>query len=343
MRSKFSAQSRNLRAIRGFTLIELLVVIAIIAILVGLLLPAVQKVREAAARTKCQNNMKQLGLALHNYHDVNQSFPACPIMDGSAIKFPGVGWHVLILPYIEQASLYATMSSSLSQSAYITPQTATPNTSAAMDAIPQYLCPSQTTIHSGSNDGSSTSAPPYTTHYFGNAGPKGTNPATGLAYNVNVPTSTQGGFSADGILPAAATVYTGTGLPPYAYTGGTLTFPGGVRMSDITDGTSNTFMVFEASWDISGFRSWTRGFQWNNDGLCSKNVSNVIGVPGSTVATKGATPNFNETSMGSMHTGGLNIVMGDGSVHFFSSSTDLTGVLLPLASRAGNEVVTESY
>jgi prepilin-type processing-associated H-X9-DG protein len=120
-------------------LIELLVVIAIIAILIGLLLPAVQKVREAAARMQCSNNLKQLGLAIHNYHDSTASFPFEANAGGSAAT-PNVGWPVLILPYIEQNNIYAQLG--------VTPAGIVTNPGAAAP-IKTFICPSRRSTSNG--------------------------------------------------------------------------------------------------------------------------------------------------------------------------------------------------
>lgn len=109
------AASRRSAMRRGFTLIELLVVIAIIAVLIALLLPAVQQAREAARRTQCKNNLKQIGLALHNYHDAHDCFPPGQIRgwNGSFDSGNGFAWGALILPFMDQANLYNLLNPSI--------------------------------------------------------------------------------------------------------------------------------------------------------------------------------------------------------------------------------------
>jgi len=297
---------------RAFTLIELLVVIAIIAILIGLLLPAVQKVREAAARMSCQNNLKQIGLALHNYLDVYQSFPA----SGNGTP----GWSAQILPFIEQTALYAKVD-------FTTSGYGTTNKLLGAYRIPAYICPSATSDKSSSTiDSPSSGVMAYTSHYVGNAGPKGTNPTTKTAYGVSTSGAAQGGLACDGVLPYTPSVVTSAPARPM-----------GVTIGSVTDGTSNTLMVVEASWrglDANSYRAWQRGIAWNNDSTCSKNVASGMMVQKYT--TSGT---YNDISMGSNHTGGCNVAMADGSVRFLTASTDLNTVLLPLASRNGGEVI----
>src|SRR5579859_7366481 len=128
---------------RAFTLIELLVVIAIIAMLIGLLLPAVQKVRESAARVQCLNNLKQIGLALHGYHDVHQGMPpgysaTTPYSDGTTDTAPGWGWGAFILPHLEQDNLYRQLNLTL-------PVEKSP---AIQTMLKVFLCPSDPTATS---------------------------------------------------------------------------------------------------------------------------------------------------------------------------------------------------
>jgi len=137
-----------LKGRRGFTLIELLVVIAIIAILIGLLLPAVQKVREAAARIKCENNLKQIGLAMHNYQDTNGALPAGWVTSspaGAIAPSPGWAWSYLILPQIEQDNLFTIIKNDGAD--IVTPNgawAATANGGVLQTPVKIYRCPSDT-------------------------------------------------------------------------------------------------------------------------------------------------------------------------------------------------------
>jgi prepilin-type N-terminal cleavage/methylation domain-containing protein/prepilin-type processing-associated H-X9-DG protein len=317
------AASRRPRA--AFTLIELLVVIAIIAILIGLLLPAVQKVREAAARMKCSNNLKQFGIALHAYHDVNGTFPP-----GAPVDVTSLGWNSFTLPYIEQDNVWKLMSPTAG--AYSGGETGVNRRNGA-HRVATFLCPSYAEERSNSAiDDTPVNQLAYTIHYVGNMGPKGTNPTTGAAYAWSN-CGSQGGLAVEGMLPYHTAVWSCSSRP---------TKTSGVTMTGISDGTSNTLMVFEAAWtgmerSPGSLRSWVRGCHWGDDCTAMKNVTNAM----RTVKYNGG-GNWNDISMGSNHTGGCNAAFGDGSVRFLRESVDLNRVLKPMSSRAGGEVISEN-
>ena len=292
----------------GFTLVELLVVITIIGILISLLLPAVQAAREAARRMQCSNNLKQLALGLHVYHEASGSFPPAGFYTGSTLA-----WNTAILPYIEQGNLYDQLD-------HAGPYTSEANRRVALHRVAVFLCPSFATdrsvLHSKFGqtadriDGQDT----YTAHYQGILGPVGTNPATGKDYPLlNV--GQHGGFA----------------------TGGTMLHDRGVSIAEIRDGTSNTYLLGELSWDGSGvYRSWVRGTNVNEShrpSASAKNVKYALGLFGYEVFSF----LFNDASFGSMHPGGAHFAHADGSVHFVSESINI-GVYKAMASRAGGEV-----
>jgi prepilin-type N-terminal cleavage/methylation domain-containing protein/prepilin-type processing-associated H-X9-DG protein len=293
---------------RGFTLVELLVVIAIIGILIALLLPAVQAAREAARRSQCTNNLKQLSLALHNYHDTCKSFPS------GGHQETQLSWHVSILPQIEQGALYDLFE--FTTGSY----TQANKVVHARNRIDAFLCPSGV-IFMAQDSGHTDK---YTTHYYGNMGPKGINPVTGNPYTGNMstlpggscPEGSHGGLSNQGVLRTNQNRL----------------------FRDISDGTSNTFLLGERSWKEknapSGFeryRAWARGATGTSGGcwICgAKNVAHPLNTH--------VTNKFNDIPFGSDHPGGCNFSKCDGSVTFVSETVDFN-VLLSTASRDGNE------
>jgi prepilin-type N-terminal cleavage/methylation domain-containing protein/prepilin-type processing-associated H-X9-DG protein len=306
---------------RGFTLVELLVVIAIIGILVALLLPAIQAAREAARRTQCVNNLKQIGIANHNYADSKKVFPpgiCVPIGTGSgeilptscpggtangcpphAIPGKWGSWLTWILPYMEEGSLFANLNLNDREYGYCTG----PNSYGAT-VIPAYVCPSDelttkvmvysTTYYFGMNS------------YFGNAGTK--------AWLVSQATF-------DGVL----------------------FYNSRVKFSAITDGTSHTMLAGERysadpTWKHSTPLTDYRGWAWTNYNSAQDNLGDTAWPINSTTAQINI--DARRTNFGSGHPGGANFVFCDGSVQFLTlASSGQLVTLQRLSMRDDGQVI----
>jgi prepilin-type N-terminal cleavage/methylation domain-containing protein/prepilin-type processing-associated H-X9-DG protein len=342
---------------RGFTLIELLVVIAIIGILIALLLPAVQQAREAARRTQCRNNLKQLGIALHNYHDAHRVFPPAYVGNFSAsgtingVSYPddngngpsGFGWGALLLPQLDQQPLYNKFNFSL---ACWDPA----NAAAAATKLPAFLCPSAT----GGEDGylvdkftSGTAAAPRDpqpfspairfshSHYVTNAG-------------IHQPWGRSPSYSQDLSIPEPIPA-NGNQL---AHMDGAFYRNSRIRIADVTDGTSGTIFIGEHSSILSN-KTWVGVVPYGatcptakfpsecNSGGCMVGAHSgpdthdhpqvIIHAPNN--------PFGHTDEMYAEHAGGANNLFGDGSVRFISEFID-GFVWVGMSTRNGGEVVS---
>jgi len=339
------------RARSGFTLIELLVVIAIIAILIGLLLPAVQKIREAANRMKCSNNLKQLGLGLHNYHDTNNFLPpgggndVAPFGTGTAVDQWGSSWKVFLLPFIEQDNLHRKWEFN-NNSGWLN---ANNKNLISTTTISVYRCPS-------------TPLPPF---------------ATTNGYVANEMVGTYTGIAgsvitrSDGTIPSPGpySVACCNGSGGLATDNGVL-YPGSMTtLAAVTDGLSNTWFVGEQGQhlrDVNGkpiTANFTRGFG-SSETIYGWSMGAAI-RPGASPASFGDGRQFNCTSvrwkinqlgpwtsadpaygvnndagtnfpLSSGHSGGVNVLNGDGSVRFVRDSISLD-IQSAMATKSGGE------
>jgi len=323
------SRRRFCRRAPGFTLVELLVVIAIIGILVALLLPAIQAAREAARRSQCSNNLKQLGLGLHNYHDTHGVFPPGVIANGlnAGTTYPtNMSWMPLLLPFIEQSALYEQLLP------YMVTRASSNFPSALMNSvIPPLMCPSD-------------SAAPKTGEVHGEGTPPDGSPPD---YN--------DGFSGNYLLcngsqwvtqnnnPASTAAAFGNNM------NGMFFYKSRIRMASVKDGTANTVMGAEIITlpELAGHRDW-RGRYYRAEHLSS--IFSTYEPPNTTSADWCRTcqaPALREAPCiantdrqylyaRSFHPGGVQAVLADASVRFVPNTID-TAVWQALGTREGAE------
>jgi prepilin-type N-terminal cleavage/methylation domain-containing protein/prepilin-type processing-associated H-X9-DG protein len=330
---------------RGFTLIELLVVIAIIAVLIGLLLPAVQKVREAAARASCQNNLKQLGLAYHMYEHAYGVFPPSSFVDLTPAATGGVpiahGWGVYILPYIEQGNLAGQYN--MNQT-YVSPA----NQAVIQHPIPIMICPSAP--HPGgltysASDSFNGTKFPFTAAVADYAPLSGIN--GGAAVFLNTLGATPPYATADNVVGA---IYpTIQGPPALLALVGVPASNGSRRIVAIGDGTSNTILLAEDAGRPQRYQmgkpnpnSSASGAGWGDRqaefGLDGANPADGSGTAPTTCAINCD----NDNEVYAFHTGGANILFCDGSVRFVRSGVNIV-TFGALITANGHEVIAGDY
>jgi prepilin-type N-terminal cleavage/methylation domain-containing protein/prepilin-type processing-associated H-X9-DG protein len=314
---------------QGFTLIELLVVIAIIAVLIGLLLPAVQKVRESAASAQCTNNLHQIGIALHSYHDNNGTFPpghyvVGPLGDGGNNCTYFANWAILILPYIEQDNLYKQYNNNVRNTAAV-------NQPVAQQYVSVYTCPSdinarmvmspETTVNGQT---AADNAKYMTGSYRGMAGVS----ATGF--------DQWAGYPSEVIVNLAR----GAGLRGLLHTDGPATGLNGERMVGIKDGTSNTLAVGERTTFTHVTRTtfWADSFNlYSTSGAFRQSAALLNDYDAcSRIASDVAQCKY---GWGSMHSGYINFLFVDGSVRKVQTTIDMN-IFVALATISGGETLT---
>lgn len=324
----------------GFTLIELLVVIAIIAVLIALLVPAVQKVRESAARAQCQNHLKQLGIATHNYQDQFKVLPIGYSSGGGSAG--GWTWAVLLLPYVEQSAAYTSWRNTATaknneKRREIWKYWLAPN-DAALNQVPVYYCPSRRT-------------PTWLADEYVPADPSDDPVFAGYAGNpANDKTKIRQGALGDYAGCAGNAFWNNNNTPPAGES-----YPEGMIVRDaapavtfkhVRDGLSNTLMFGEKHLKINpdtsngrGVMGWDVGSDtsiYNPDyAQCSVRRSDNTLPTDLTVRSDGTGANMR---FGSWHPGITQFAFGDGSVRPISNAIPVT-ILSALGSKAGSEVI----